>query len=279
MKAVASSAQFAELVKEFKKRWQKVQTNCTMLPSEVQELAARKKLYVQPDDETLCFFVQESDCSRLYYYMKEEAVLPDASGWALPVVIDCVFRGDEEAALQKCGAAHWQTLGFAPYKRNRRMECRKEMFRPPADEIEKNRRFPVAPLVPKDYPDAATLWRTSLDYRSATFWNEAEFAEACARGELLGIRLADGRVGTVIVVMPRGKTSFMEHLVVSPELRGLGMGRTAFCGGSTYLFEKHGAQKINFWVDETNTRAIALYERMGYVFDGTVSRQFLLGDS
>lgn len=278
MEEIASAAQFGGMVKEFKKKWGRVQTNCCMLPAEVQELAARRKLFVEAQDEVLCFFVRETDCSRLYYYMKEDAALPGTEGWDRPVVIDCVFRGQEDAALEKCGAERWRARGFAPYKRNRRMECTRERFLPPADEEEMRRAFPVVRLAPEDYEGVSRLWRGSLDCRSVPFWDQEEFAGACGRGEILGIRLADGAVGTVITVIPRGKTSFMEHLVVSRELRGRGMGRTAFCGASMQLFETYGAEKINFWVEETNAHAIAIYERMGYVYDGTVSRQFLLGD-
>ncbi len=273
---VTGAAQFARLVKEWKKRNGKAQTNCTLLPSEVEQLAARGKLSVR-EDGALCFFVGESDCTRLYYYQAAEGELPDVSDWPRPVVIDCVFRGDEAAARKKCGVDKWVACGFAPHQRNRRMECAKADFVPPADAAEKNSQFPVVPLLPEDYSEAARLWRGSLDYRSATFFGEEEFARACRKGELLGIRLEAGRLAAVIVTLPRGKTSFMEHLVVDPALRGRGMGRTAFCGGSAYLFEKHGAEKINFWVDETNTHAIKLYERMGYTFDGTVSVQYLLG--
>jgi RimJ/RimL family protein N-acetyltransferase len=40
--------------------------------------------------------------------------------------------------------------------------------------------------------------------------------------------------------------------------------------------EKRNCAKVNFWVDEENTHAIGIYERVGFVYDGTISRQFKL---
>ena len=93
------------------------------------------------------------------------------------------------------------------------------------------------------------------------------------------MRLPDGTAGAVIMVIPKGKTGFMQHLVVSTKLRGLGMGRTLFCGATEYLLTKGGADESKFsgWSEE-NIHAIAIYQKMGYIYDGVISRQFLLGE-
>lgn len=277
MERVESAAQFGKLVSEFRKKWKTVQSNCCLLPGDAKLLTARGKLYVRSYDEVLCFFIKEADCSRLYYYMKTDASLPDTEDWEKPVIFDCIYRGDEEEALQICGAYRWCEKGFAAYKRNRRMEFTSENFLPPADEKEKSKQYPVVALNPEDYEDVLALWKSSLDLYSAPFVDQEEFAAACGRNEMLGIRLSNGKVGAMIVAQFRGRISFMEHLVVSKELRGLGMGRTAFCGGANYLLH-HGAKKINGWVDEENSHAIHMYLRMGCEYDGAISRQFKLNE-
>ncbi|WP_417091875.1 GNAT family N-acetyltransferase [Marvinbryantia sp.] len=278
MEKVASAALFGERVKAFKKKNRPVVTNCFFVPAEVEDMIRREKLYVEEAEEALCIQVREAYYSRLYYYMKEGAQLPALSGWMRPVILDTVFRGDEEAALAKCKVSRWCAHGFAEYKRYRRMECAKENFLPPADQRAKLAEYPIVPLKPQDYPEVAALWKSSLDIYSTLLPQEAEFAEYCEEQQVIGVRLPDGTAGAVIMVIPKGKTGFMQHLVVSTKLRGLGMGRTLFCGATEYLLTKGGADKVNFWVDEENIHAIAIYQKMGYIYDGVISRQFLLGE-
>lgn len=192
------------------------------------------------------------------------------------MILDTVFRGDETAALEKCGVSCWCAHGFVPYKRYRRMECQGEHFLPPEDQQSKLAEYPIVQMKAKDYPAVAALWESSLDIYSTLLPGAEEFAQYCEKQQVIGVRMPDGTAGAVIMVIPKGKTGFMQHLVVSPRLRGLGMGRTLFCGATEYLLTEGGAEKVNFWVDEENIHAIAIYQKMGYIYDGIISRQFLL---
>lgn len=277
MEKIVSSAQFAARLRDFRKKWGTIRTNCLMLPAEIQELAQMGKLSARDCGDVLCFFVREASCSRLFYYMKPDAALPDVSEWEKPVIMDCVYRGDEQAALEKMDMLRWSERGFEPFKRNLRMECTREEFTPPEDQEEKSRQFPVVPLTEDDFEEVHELWSGDQHLYGATFYTREEFAAACGQRKILGVRLEDGSVGAVFKANPRGKLSFMEHLVVRKGLRGMGMGRTAACSGIGYQFTGHGADKINFWVDEENTYAISLYRRWGCRYDGTVCREFKLG--
>ncbi len=272
-----SAAQFAGRVKQFKKKWPKVQSNCFFVPSEIADMTERGKLYLQEYDEALVILVKEHYYARVYYYMREKAQLPILEKTECPVILDTVFRGEEEKALEKCGISVWLENGFMPYKRYRRMECLKESFCAPEDQQEKLNEYPIVPLTAGDYSQVAELWESSLDIYSTLLPGQAEYTEYCDKGQVIGVRLKDGSAGAVIMVIPKGRTGFMQHLVVSPKLRGLGMGRTLFCQATEYLFMKCNADKVNFWVDEANAHAIKIYQKMGYNYDGIVSRQFLLG--
>lgn len=276
MEKITSAALFGERVKAFKKKNRPVVTNCFFVPAEVEDMVCRGKLYAEENEEAFCIQVREAYYSRLYYYIKEGAQLPALSGWKQPVILDTVFRGDEETALAKCGVPHWCANGFAAYKRYRRMECAKERFRAPSDQQTKLAEYPIVQLKREDYPAVAALWESSLDIYSTLLPGAEEFAEYCEKHQVIGMRLPDGTAGAVIMVLPRGRIGFMQHLVVSPRLRGLGMGRTLFCGATEYLLTEGGAEKVNFWVDEENVHAIAIYQKMGYLYDGIISRQFLL---
>lgn len=276
MEKMKSAAQFSDRVKRFKKKWPKVQSNCFFVPSEITDMTERDRLYVQEYEEALVILVKEYYYARIYYYMKEQAQLPALEKSDFPMILDTVFRGEEEKALEKCGVSVWLENGFIPYKRYRRMECLKESFCPPDDQQEKQSEYPIVSLTEQDYPQVAALWESSLDIYSTLLPDRTEYAQYCEKGQVIGVRLKDGSVGAVIMVIPKGRTGFMQHLVVSPKLRGLGMGRTLFCEATEYLFVQCGADKVNFWVDEENAHAIKIYQKMGYIYDGIVSRQFLL---
>jgi ribosomal protein S18 acetylase RimI-like enzyme len=241
----------------------------------VEEMAGHNKLFLEETSEGLYFFIKEEACSRLYYYLRQDAK-PLVKRQELPVILEYVLRGEESAALDKAGCSKWLEQGFYPYKRYRRMECLRENFIPPIDQQSKLKEYPITEMTRADYPVVAPLWRTGLEASSTFLPDEEEFTRACEAGQVLGIRLPDGEPAAVQLVVTKGRTGFMQHLIVNPKLRGQGLGRTLCSGSTSYLMEKRNCAKVNFWVDEENTHAIGIYERVGFVYDGTISRQFKL---
>lgn len=280
MEKIKSSAEFGGLVKKFKKNHKGAQSNCFFLPAEVEDMAGRGKLYYEEKPEGLYFLVTEESCARLYYYVDKEAEisleLEREDLVKNAVILDYVFRGDEEAALQKAGYEKWLKKGFAPYKRYRRMECVRGNFNPPEEYFDAQHKFHVEKASPKDYQEISSLWKKSLDVYSTFLLEKQEFEESCERGEIVAMRLSDGTIFAVGMVIKKGKTAFLQHLAVEPSLRGNGMGKAMFCANVTSAFEDYGAEKANFWVDEQNSRAIGMYKKGGFIDDGTVSSQFIL---
>lgn len=280
MEKIESSAQFGGLVKEFKKNHKGAQSNCFFLPAEVEDMAGRGKLYYEQKPEGLYFLVTEESCARLYYYVDKDAqVSMDFGKEDLvknAVILDYVFRGDEETALKKGGYEKWLEKGFIPYKRYRRMECAKGDFHPPKDYSEAQHRFRAEKAKPEDYREISSLWKKSLDVYSTFLLEEQEFTESCEKGEIIAMRLSDGTVFAVAMAIKKGKSAFLQHLSVEPSLRGNGMGKAMFCAVVTFAYEEYGVEKANFWVDEKNSRAIGMYIKGGFTDDGTVSRQFIL---
>ncbi|MDO4337328.1 MAG: GNAT family N-acetyltransferase [Eubacteriales bacterium] len=277
MERIESARQFGSLVKGFKKNNRPVQSNCFFVPGEVDDMAKRGALYWECSGEGLYFLVKEAECCRLYYYLKSGS-MPVIGKQGQTVILDYVFKGNEEEALARAGCGVWQKRGFRPYKRYRRMECLRERFCPPPDQRQKQDAYPVEEMKPEDYPAVEALWKSSLDVYSTLLPEETEFAGYCQKGQVIGMRLADGTPGAVIMQIPKGHVCFLQHLVVSPAFRGLGMGRTLFCAANEAAFGQRGASKVNFWVDEANEHAISIYQKMGFVYDGTISSQFKLDE-
>lgn len=283
MHKIVSSGQFSALVKDFKKNHGSLQSNCFFLPAEVEEMSRKGKLLVQSEEEGLYFFVVEEECSRMYYYIeKSHRPSIEVKKYDIlkkPVILDYVFKGAEEDALEKAGSSKWIERGFRPYKRYRRMECLREKFNPPDDYIKSSEKFQVVEMNPGDYEAVAVLWRSGLDVYSTFLQNREEFEESCKKGEITGMRLEDGTPGAVNLAIKKGRTAFLQHLAVSPKLRGLGMGKALFCSTMYFVLNTYGVDKANFWVDEDNSRAIGMYKKVGFSNDGMVSRQFILDEN
>lgn len=281
MEIIKSSGQFGELVRAFKKEHKgSVQSNCFFLPAEVEEMTEKKKLYFKQTSEGLYFLVREEECGRLYYYM-DQAGTPSIEPSELfigkgAVILDYVFRGEEGEALRKGGYTKWLEKGFKPYKKYRRMECMKGGFHPPKDYVESEKSFQVEKVEKKEYREVTSLWKKSLDVYSTFILEEREFEESCKKGEIISMKLPNGKIFAATMAIKRGKTAFLQHLAVEPELRGNGMGKAMFCAVVDFAFDEYKVEKANFWVDEANSRAIGMYVKSGFVNDGTFSSQFIL---
>lgn len=281
MELVKSSGQFGELAKEFKKAHKgSVQSNCFFLPSEVEEMTAKNKLYVKKTEEGLYFLVREEECGRLYYYIdKDKEPSVPANEFFIgkgAVILDYVYRGEEQTALKKGGYEKWLGKGFRPYKKYRRMECMKGGFHPPKDYVESEKSFQVEMAAEGDYLEVTALWKKSLDVYSTFILEEKEFEESCKKGEIIIMRLPDRTIFAASMAIKKGKTAFLQHLAVEPSLRGKGIGKAMFCAIVDFAFDEYEVDKENFWVDEANSRAIGMYVKSGFVNDGTFSTQFIL---
>ncbi|MEV7330849.1 mycothiol synthase [Micromonospora sp. NPDC093244] len=112
------------------------------------------------------------------------------------------------------------------------------------------------------HPEQGRWTSDDLRVRLAEPWfDPAGFllAEETATGRLLGFhwtkvheRPGSARIGEVYV------------LGVEPTAHGGGLGRALTTAGLAYLRDKQGLDRVMLYVDDSNTGAVALYERMGF---------------
>ncbi|MGC4748830.1 mycothiol synthase [Micromonospora sp. DT201] len=113
-----------------------------------------------------------------------------------------------------------------------------------------------------EHPEQGRWTSDDLRVRLAEPWfDPAGFllAEETATGRLLGFhwtkvheRPGSARIGEVYV------------LGVEPTAHGGGLGRALTTAGLAYLRDKRGLDRVMLYVDESNTGAVALYERLGF---------------
>ncbi|WP_327033779.1 mycothiol synthase [Micromonospora ureilytica] len=113
-----------------------------------------------------------------------------------------------------------------------------------------------------EHPEQGRWTSDDLRVRLAEPWfDPAGFllAEETATGRLLGFhwtkvheRPGSARIGEVYV------------LGVEPTAHGGGLGRALTTAGLTHLRDKRGLDRVMLYVDDSNTGAVALYERLGF---------------
>ncbi|MFI6784225.1 mycothiol synthase [Micromonospora sp. NPDC050276] len=113
-----------------------------------------------------------------------------------------------------------------------------------------------------EHPEQGRWTSDELRVRLAEPWfDPAGFllAEETATGRLLGFhwtkvheRPGSARIGEVYV------------LGVEPTAHGGGLGRALTTAGLAYLRDRRGLDRVMLYVDESNTGAVALYERLGF---------------
>jgi ribosomal protein S18 acetylase RimI-like enzyme len=111
--------------------------------------------------------------------------------------------------------------------------------------------------------------------RGGTFFTEKR------RPEGVLVAVLDGRVAGYVMVKPKVAVEEAAHvfglwgLVVSPAVRRRGVA-SALLAAAEQAAIAQGARKLSLHVLGTNTAAMALYERSGYMVEGRYRDEFLI---
>ncbi len=107
------------------------------------------------------------------------------------------------------------------------------------------------------------------------------FAEQMAEGHLVVREGADGRVESVVKIIPNGRRRrhvvYLGSLAVHWEARGRGVGR-AFLRDLMTLLQGDGFSRIEIQVAGDNLKAIAFFKSFGFEIEGTHYDYFCRAD-
>ncbi len=159
-------------------------------------------------------------------------------------------------------------------------------------DILRGERVRLTAMRPDDAATLACWWDQGAfmrhyDSTPAVARTEAQIAKSIeehqtrAEAFLLAIRRSDddallGQLEFDGISWPH-RTTFFSIVILDPEQRGQGYGQEALELGLRFAFHEINLHRVALTVFAYNTRAIALYERLGFVHEGT-HREFLERD-
>lgn len=160
-------------------------------------------------------------------------------------------------------------------------------------DVLRGRRVRLTALCPRDLPVIAS-WRQDarllrqLDALPAAPSSEAQIAkriedtQASGSGFIFAIRPLGANPNTLLgylefdgILWSQGVTG--ASMAIDPEEQGKGYGSEALALGLRFAFHELNLRRVQLTVFAYNTRAISLYERLGFVREG-VYREFLERD-
>ncbi len=266
---VQGPAHYRELVGQAKADFGSLATNSFLLPDVVAAKCQSGNLLFQRLPHALFFFEDMGRYYRFYYYKEQNAAAVPQSAMAKPLMA-------EEPTRKKAGAAAqdaWYTgLGFRPTFTTLRMQmpARAGTGAPAPNS------FVVQTAGDAHLPALMDLWLNEPLLVDILIPDEAGVAREISAGEILIAVDSAGAVLGAIRAVLAGKTGESSRLAVHPSHRGRGIG-PALMRGYMDTVEARGAARHVLWVIDTSTGAQRLHEKLGYRFDGIVSRQYLLG--
>ena len=128
----------------------------------------------------------------------------------------------------------------------------------------------IRPFTIGDTEPVIALWR---DCDLTRPWNDPardidrKLAQA---DDLLLVGTVDDRVVGTVMAGYDGHRGWINYLAVDPKARGVGHGRALMAAAELRLREV-GCPKINLQVRDSNSDALAFYERIGFTIDAVIS--------
>ncbi|MBR5826496.1 MAG: GNAT family N-acetyltransferase [Clostridia bacterium] len=277
MTRIENSAQFNEIVKNFRSKYGKVLSNCFLMPSEIDGLASNNSLFVAEYPGWLLIICDREGYSNLYYYT-DGISSTDCVGEFLnslenrEVYLDIVTRSgrgdnDTPSRLIADGIAE-------KYKSYQRMQLPVKNIDYDSLVISVAEGYSLSDdyCVPEEFNK---LWKMSLDEKSTPLPTDSEIKSLCDDGCLYSTIDSEGNLTGVLMLTVSSKQALLQHLAVSPLHRRKGLAFTLFQRSFLAARDKE-LTMLKLWVDRENMSAIALYDRTGFVTDGMICDQLYM---
>lgn len=101
MERVSDIIQYKQLLKETKKQYGRLQTNCFLFAPDIQKYIDQQRLFFETGDQGIFFFVDEKKFYQTYYHVSTEMERLDIAATDKPMLIRTIYMKDAKTEAQK----------------------------------------------------------------------------------------------------------------------------------------------------------------------------------
>lgn len=281
---VASLQEFFEIMRTFKENAASgVHGNCYLMPNKVESLVAEGALGFAVGETTLVFFERHDGFTQVHFLRKEAAdseapdkAAPDmlAEPREEPLMAEIPFSAksaDEDIpGTARASIDFLERCGFSIARISRRLSLRRTVRDSQPDSPENgcglDTSTPVEIASVFDAPSISRMLEKGFDPFCDYIPTDRELRDVLSSGRVYCIRDASENPVALLHWSWSGAASELKHLYVEDGARGRGYARMLV---RRYLENLPLDVKTCFlWVNDANEPALALYDGLGYRFDG-----------
>jgi len=273
---------FHEAYAAEKRRLGPLNSNCLLPKRTIAEALLRGRVFLRHTESGLAVYAEEGDpapFADLYYFLADGEALPDLS-IDRPVLLEELDSNGRRAAYLDAMLPKLTAAGFSLIAENVLVEIGSAFGEEAAEGLaaaeagyaERGYRVELDPT--GDAREAAfALWRAHLKPTDLPPWH---FAVDPEQGmHLVCLLDAHGEVAGVNWWMVKEQVCEIRHTVTRPDCLRQGIGSFLI----RYALQnaaKTGIRSAYTFIDVNNLRSLAMYEKIGFVRTGKISRQYLL---
>lgn len=265
---------YKTLLKENRQRIGKVQSNCMLMAGDMARYIEEGRLFYDTLEEGLIIRIDEGIRENLYYFLRPDAPFPVLERGKSLLIEELDNRGTRKAELEGLEARIF-AAGFERSRVNVQVERMMSDALVSREAIEAQlyeRGFMLETCTEGRVPAAVeALWRAHL--------NALDIPQdhlVLREGDVItNVMRKQGELAATIWWRHSGRSSECRHVVTAPNYL-----RRALASALVRLWMSdacsHGANRMTTWINESNMRSLALFEKHGFAQNGRVSRQYLL---
>ena len=248
---IADFAELSRLLEEYSQS--KSLTNNYMLRAQLERIVQSGRLSYCCTQNNLALLVEQSAWRRVYYYLNDltEPLLLTGGTFVLEIV-------HRAGGFPVAESEYWQRSGWSPHISRALYEAKYEDIELCAGDCGCEVR-PATTLGEVEY--AVNLFNLTFDPYTGDYIEAAESEVLLAKGVIL-IALVGGKPRAALHFDTQSGKNVLAHIVVEPELRGLGIARRLVSEFVRVCLNIN--PRYSLWVRQDNTAAQNLYQKMGF---------------
>lgn len=264
MERIESFERYKQIVAEAKEL-PRVCSNCYLLPAAVREMTGAGRLYAERTEGAVLLLEREPAFFRCYYYLSPDMPARRLSLPA-PAVAELVFNREPTAAqAEQTGCL--QRMGFSLGRESGRMHIENAAGAAAwsAEGVEY--------AAEEDLDQIREMIGGAFNLLYSYIDGPEEMLANIRAGNVFVIR-ENGGIAAVLYAEFSKTVATIRQVVVSGELRRRGYGQRLV--SFYHLHYRDRARAFVHWVDMANEKAIRLYTKFGYSFDGRYANEYII---